>query len=128
VTVHNAELDGSSFSLIASDDYDFSTPPEGVTHVNASVAVTLTGGSIGSHSYFAVSVVGQYGNATDSFSYIASSAENLLGPFSISHSPTSPQFLFGLAMIIAFALVIVLGMLGVSRSRKRLTREALLKE
>jgi hypothetical protein len=128
VTVYSAELDGSGFSLIASDDYDFSTYPEGGSHVNTSVIVTVAGSGIGSQSYFAISVIGQYGNATDSFSYTASSAEDLLGPFSISYSPTSPQFLIGLAMIFVFTLVIVLGMRGVILSRNRPKREALLKE
>jgi hypothetical protein len=128
VSVQSAEADGSGFSLISSDVHEFSTDPVGTNCVNASVTVTLAGNSIGSESYFAVSVIGQYGNATDTFSYAASSPEDLLGPFTIAYSPTSPQFLFGAAMVIVFILVIVLGIWGVSRSRKRPTREALLKE
>ncbi|MHA2386621.1 MAG: hypothetical protein ACXAEE_10480 [Candidatus Thorarchaeota archaeon] len=128
VTVHSAEPDGSDFSLIASDDYDFSTYPEGGNHVNSSVLVTLTSGNIGSHCFFSISVIGQYGNATDTFSFTASSAENLLGPFSISLSPTSPQFLIGLLMIIVFALVLALGIWGVRHIRESPKREALLKE
>jgi hypothetical protein len=126
VIVHSG--DDSGFSVLASDDYDFSTHPEGGSHVNASASLKLTGASIGSPSYFAISVVGQYGNATDTFSYSASSSEDFLGPFSISYSPTSPQFLIGLVMVIVFALVIVLGMWGVSLSRKPPKRDALLKE
>ncbi|MHA2140015.1 MAG: hypothetical protein ACXADC_11150 [Candidatus Thorarchaeota archaeon] len=128
ITVHSAELDGSGYSLIASDVYDFSTSPEGGDHVNASLTVTLTGSGTGSQSYIAVSVTGRYGNATNSNLFTATSPENLLGPFNISFSPTSPQFLFGLVVIILFTIVIALGMIGVRRSRKRPTREALLKE
>ncbi len=128
VTVHAAELDGSGYSLITSDIYEFSTLPEGGDHVNTSLMVTLTGSSTGSQSYFAVSVSGNYGNATDSFSFIANSPEDLLGPFSISYSPMSPQFLFGLVVIILFTIVIILGMWGVQKSRSRPRREALLKE
>ena len=128
VAVHSAEPDGSSFSLIASDVYDFSTFPEGGDHVNTTVTVTLAGSGIGSQSYFAVSVVGQYGNDTDTISYTASSSENFLGPFSISYSPTSPQFLFGMVVTIVFIMVIVLVMWGTSRISKRPGREALLKE
>ncbi|MHA2118703.1 MAG: hypothetical protein ACW98J_07275 [Candidatus Thorarchaeota archaeon] len=128
VTVHSVGGDGSGFSLIASDDYDFTTYPEGGSHVNASATFTLTGGGVGSQFYFAVSVIGQYGNATDTFSYEAHSPEDLLGPFSISYSPATPQFLIGVAMIIVFTLVIVLGMRVFSQSRKKPTREALLKE
>jgi hypothetical protein len=128
VTVHSAELDGSGYSLIASDIFDFQVHPEGGNHVNASLTVSLSASGTGSQSYFAVSVSGRYGNSTNSFLFSATSPENLLGPFSISFSPTSPQFLFGLVLIILFTIVIVLGMIGVSRSRKRPTREALLKD
>lgn len=128
VAVHSAEPDGGSFSLIASDVYEFSTLPEGGDHVNTTVTVTLSGGGIGSQSYFAISIVGQYGNATDTISYTASSPENFLGPFTISYSPTSPQFLFGMAITIVFMLVIVLVMWAVSRIRKSPGREALLKD
>ncbi|MHA2004082.1 MAG: hypothetical protein ACW960_08250 [Candidatus Thorarchaeota archaeon] len=128
MTVHSAEPDGSDFSLIASDDYDFSTYPEGGNHVNSSVSVTLTSGNIGSYCFFSISVNGQFGNATDTFSFTASSAEDLLGPFSISLSPTSPQFLIGLLMIIVFALVLALGIWGVRHMRESPKREALLKE
>lgn len=108
---------GGSYSLLAADTFLPSSPATGAIHVNLTREFFLSGSGNGLECYFSLTVVGYYHNGTGSTAFSASSPDNLVGPFIVLPSISSPQSLVGIVAIAAFVLVVVLGAYGVKRSR-----------
>jgi len=122
VSVHSYDSGSGSFSLVCAGSREFSTPVMGVTTANVTTSFLLLGMGTGADCYFSLAVSGAYKNSTGVFSFQSRSSENLLGPFAISLGITSPLFIVGIVMMALFAVVLVLGLIGIKKSRGAVVR------
>jgi hypothetical protein len=77
----------------------------------------------GVECFFSLAVSGTYMNDTDAFPFQSRSAENLLGPLATFMSITSPVFTVGIVMMGLLAVVLVLGVMGIRKSRGAMVRK-----
>jgi hypothetical protein len=128
VSVHSYDSGSGSFSLVCAGSRGFPTPVMGVTTANVTTSFLLSGMDTGAKCYFSLAVSGGYKNSTGIFSFQSRSSENFLGPFAISVGITSPLFMVGIVMMGLFAMVLVLGMIGIRKSRGTAVRGRTLEE
>jgi hypothetical protein len=124
-TVH-AEEPGEGYLLLASRTHNYAEPILGVSNATSSIMLEVSGSGTGEACYYGISVEGTFANSTGIFSYSTVSPENLVGPYVISLSVLSPQFLVGLGFIIFFLVITAVGVKVVRRIRKTPERRSLL--
>ncbi len=117
IGVNHRTTPGSGFLLMAVDSKQLSPPVTGTTAATFSGTFTLSGNTAGDDCYFAISVAGVYVNGSGTYHYETTSNESLIGPFIVSATIGTPQVLVGLVFTLVFIAVIVLGAIGVRRSR-----------
>jgi hypothetical protein len=125
VSIH-AEEPGGDYLLLTSRNYVLPEPVTDEANATTSLTVELSGTGTGDVCYFGISVEGSYSNSTGTFAYSTISPEDLVGPFVISLSVASPQFLVGLGFIIFFLVITGLGVTAVRRIRSSPKRRPLL--
>jgi hypothetical protein len=121
LSVHRLEPD-ETYILVAAASSDIGQGVFDAGVANISSQVTLSGSISGSNCYFAVLVVGSYWNGTHAAVFNSISSENLVGPFSITPSITSPQSLVGIALVGGFSLLLIAGAYGLRKARSRTRR------
>ncbi len=121
ISVHRVESD-STFTLVAADATDFENASFTGAFANITVDTSLSGSLSGVECYFAVYVSGTFWNGTDVVNYEAASEEDFIGPFSITPSTQSAQFLVGIALMGLSALIMTAGIWGVKKSRSERRR------
>ncbi|NHJ14291.1 MAG: hypothetical protein EAX95_11480 [Candidatus Thorarchaeota archaeon] len=127
VTVHSTNT-GEGYLLLASKTYSLPSPVVGSENVSTLATLSISGSGTGDVCYFGISVEGTFTNATGTYGFSTISPENLIGPFGISLSITSPQFLVGLGFIIFFLVVTAVGVTAARRTRIKPRRRPLLQE
>ena len=123
VSVQSYDLRSGGYSLVCAGSRAFSTPVTGVTTANATTSLLLLGMGTGVECFFSLAVSGTYMNDTDAFPFQSRSAENLLGPLAIFMSITSLVFIVGIVMMGLLAVVLVLGVMGIRKSRGAMVRK-----
>ncbi len=125
ITLH-IEEPGEGYLLAASKTHSYVDPILGVTNATSSLTLEISGSGTGEGCFFGISVEGSFTNSTGTFSYSTESPENLVGPFVISLSVLSPQFLVGLGFIIFFIVITAIGVKVARRIRTTPERRSLL--
>ena len=125
VSIHAQEPSGN-YLLLSSKNHVFLEPVTDEINATTNLSLELSGTGTGDVCYFGISVEGSYSNSTGTYAYSTLSPENLVGPFVITLSIASPQFLVGLGFIIFFLVITGVGVTAVRRMRTSPGRRPLL--
>ena len=126
--VHRAEADGSGYALISLEKDDPVNIVSNNPYANYTHIFSVSESSTGVDCYFALLVEGSYGNGTHHFNFQSSSPDNLVGPFEITASMSTPTVWVGLLAFGIASLVFMAGMYGIKKSKSRVRRKSLLDE
>lgn len=124
--VHRAEPDGSSYILINIEKDDSANIVSPNPYANYTNSFTVSERSTGTECYFKLVVEGRYGNGTHFFDFQSMSPDDLVGPFAISPSITTPTVWVGLLVLGVAGIIFIAGIKGIKKSRSRVRRKSLL--
>ncbi len=107
----------SGYAPIAAETVVLGSPATGTDAVNLTVEVELEGVSNSPDCYFAIAVRGSYFDGNSTVEFLATSPDDLIGPFAVAPGLSSPVSQVGIVVTVIFGVLVVLGAYGVKKAK-----------